>query len=216
MEKITLMEAVRENILKVGDEVKFGGSILPPYPMTSVEKEESGYDDRQFISRENSKFYFVGTEEDGSLRFIATRSTDSKIILQGETGFENGISIMNRICSELYSMKSLGIFSTPLDKDEFSKYFLEECEQNFMGKITSRGEAFLATPYISREKQKDNSHTVSYGFKCFLGDVELVNGASEYMKKLGIVPTIKMYLPECIYFDDSIGDIPKLISKKQL
>ena len=216
MRKITLMEAVRENILKVGDEVKFGGSILPPYPMTSVEKEKSGYDDRQFISRENNKFYFVGTEEDDSLRFIATRSTDSKIILCGETGFENGLSIMNKICSELYSMKSLGIFSTPLDKDEFSKYFLEECEKNFMGKITSRGEAFMATPYISKDKHIDNIPTISYGFECFLGYVELVNGTSEYAKKLGIVPTIKMYLPECIYFEQNAGDIPILTSKKSL
>lgn len=212
MKRITLMEAVRKNILKVGDEVKFNGSLLPQYPVAAVEIEESGYDEKQYIFRENNKFYFVGKKEDNSLRFIATK-TDSKIILHGNRGFENGLSIMHRICSKLYSTKSLGIFSTPLDKDEFTEYFLAEYEQNFMGKLTSRGEAFLATPYISREEQKDSNPTVSYGFKCFFGDVQLVKGTSEYMKKLGIVPTISMYLPECIYFDDSTGDIPTLTSK---
>ena len=213
MGKITLMEAIRKNILKVGDEVEFGCSILPGPPITAVWKKESGYHDTQYITRKSNKFYFVGTGEDGSLRFIATRSLDSKIILAGEIGFENGLSIMNKICSNLYSKKSLGIFSTPLDNDEFSKYFLGEYEKNFIGKITSRGEAFLATPYVSKQKQKDDTYTVSYGFKCFLGDVELVNGASEYMKKLGIVPTVKIYLPECIYFDNSTGDIPTLTIK---
>jgi len=216
MKRITLMEAVRENILKVGDEVKFNGSLLPQYPVAAVEIEESGHDEKQYIFRENNKFYFVGKKEDKSLRFIATRSTDSKIILHGKTGFENGLNIMNRICSNFYSNKSLGIFSTPLDKDEFTEYFLGEYEQNFMGKLTSRGEAFLATPYISKEKQKDSNPTVSYGFKCFFGNVQLVNGTSEYLKKLGIVPTISMYLPECIYFDDSTGNIPTLTIKKSL
>ena len=214
MKKITLLEAVRENILKIGDEVKFAGSILPPYPMTSVEKEESGYDDKQYISRQNNKFYFVGKEEDDSLRFIATRTTDFQLALKGQKGFENGLSIMNKICSQLYSMKSLGIFSTALTKEEFLKYFLGEYESNFIGKITSRGEAFLATPYISRGRYPTDFSTVSYGFECFLGYVELVKGTSEYMKKLGIVPTIKMYLPEYIYFEQNAGDAPILTSKK--
>lgn len=214
MKKTTLLEAVEKDIIRIGDKVIFDRSILPPHSITAVESKDSGYDEMQYISRESNKFYFVGTDDDGSLRFLAIRTTDSKIILKGQKGFENGLSIMYKICSDLYSNNSLGIFSIPLNKEKFSEYILREYEKNFIGRIISTGEAFLATPYISMKKQKDNIPKLSYGFKCFLGDVQLVNGTSEFSSKLGIVPEIKIYIPEWIYFDNSVpGDTPKLTSE---
>ena len=79
--------------------------------------------------------------------------------------------------------------------------------EKILDKLVSSGEVFLATQYI----KKDDSKNLSYGFKCFLGNVELVNGNNENSFTLGFVPTIKMYFPETLYvhYDEETPIITK-------
>lgn len=205
--KITLMEAIRSGKLELGQKVKLSSTLFQPYPLTTIESKESGIKDNQTVFRKERYFYFAGIENGDVIKFIKASTDDLKITLKGVKGFENGLAIMNRICSDLFSDPSLGIFSVPLEVEEFKEYFLSKKTEKFTDKIVATGEAFLATQYI----KKDDIPNLSYGFKCFLGNVELVNGNNEKSFTLGFVPTIKMYFPERLYvqYDEETPIITK-------
>lgn len=204
--KISLMEAIRKGNLELGQKVKLSSKLFQPYPLTIIEGKESGTRDNQTVYRTDRYFYFAGIEDD-AIKFIKASTDDLKITLKGVKGFENGLAIMNRICSDLFSEPSLGIFSVPLKAEEFRECFLGGKTERILDKLVSSGEAFLATQYI----KKDDTQNLSYGFKCFLGNVELVNGNNEKSFTLGFVPTIKMYFPETLYvqYDEETPCITK-------
>ena len=193
--KITLMEAIRSGKLELGQKVELSSSLFQPYPLTTIESKESGTKDNQTVFRKDRYFYFAGIEDGDVIKFIKASTDDLKITLKGVKGFENGLAIMNRICSDLFSNTSLGIFSVPLEAEELKECLLGGKTEKILDKLLAIGEAFLATQYI----KKDDTQNLSYGFKCFLGNVELVNGNNEKSFTLGFVPTIKIYFPETLY-----------------
>jgi len=216
MTKVTLMEAIREGHLKIGDKVRLHGSILPHYPVSFVESSQSGYEEGQSITRYNTNFYYLGIENDGAIRFVKSRATESRLILRGEKGFENGLHIMHKICSDLFSTKSLGIFSTPMTHEEFMKYCNREETKPIVSKIMMTAESFLATKHVRINPfAEKGTLPISYGFNTLIAYVELMEGNIEKTGVVGILPTIKMYLPELVYFYKDKEELPNLISKQK-
>ena len=103
--KITGTKITRE-ILKIGDYVEYTPDTASTYSLTSA---VSGYTSNQSIPQETMKWQIMSVNEDGTVDLISETSTSQKVYLFGNLGYNNGVWILNDICSKQYSNKSLGI-----------------------------------------------------------------------------------------------------------
>ena len=92
--------------LKIGDYVEYTPDTVGAYSLTSA---VSGYTSNQSISQETMKWQIMSINEDGTVDLISETSTSQKVYLFGNLGYNNGVWILNDICSKQYSNKSLGI-----------------------------------------------------------------------------------------------------------
>ena len=70
---------------------------------TQIEAEESGYTEQQILTTEDLGWRILGIGENGGLELISDNpTTTAPVTLLGETGYLNGVEVLNRTCNELY------------------------------------------------------------------------------------------------------------------
>ena len=120
--KITGTKITRE-ILKIGDYVEYTPDTASAYSLTSA---VSGYTSNQSIPQETMKWQIMSVNEDGTVDLISETSTSQKVYLFGDLGYNNGVWILNDICSKQYSNKSLGITARSIKLEDIESKFSDK------------------------------------------------------------------------------------------
>ena len=105
----SISSMVESGTIKIGDYVNYS----PTGTTTTVLAQYSGYNSsdtssstgatNQNISRDTSLKWRVLDIKDGKVRLISNKATSNSVALQGALGFNNGVKILNDVCSNLYS-----------------------------------------------------------------------------------------------------------------
>lgn len=120
--KITGTKITRE-ILKIGDYVEYTPDTASAYSLTTA---VSGYTSNQSIPQETMKWQIMSVNEDGTVDLISETSTSQKVYLFGNLGYNNGVWILNDICSKQYSNKSLGITARSIKLEDIESKFSDK------------------------------------------------------------------------------------------
>lgn len=120
--KITGTKITRE-ILKIGDYVEYTPDTASAYSLTTA---VSGYTSNQSIPQETMKWQIMSVNEDGTVDLISETSTSQKVYLFGDLGYNNGVWILNDICSKQYSNKSLGITARSIKIEDIESKFSDK------------------------------------------------------------------------------------------
>ncbi len=93
--------------LKVGDYVNY----VPTSKTMTTDKSKTGYDSAQTLTTTaNTQWRILSIDETTGEILLTTQgatNTDTKVTLEGATGYLHGAEELNRICKELYSSGSL-------------------------------------------------------------------------------------------------------------
>lgn len=121
-ERIVGMAVSRDDI-QIGDYVSYTPSIANTYTLYS---SYSGYTSNQYISQESFNWRVLSKESDGTINIVSDKATKKYINLNGATGYNNGVYILNDICKSLYSNSSLGLYARSMNSKDFEKGMNEE------------------------------------------------------------------------------------------
>ena len=80
-------------------------------------KEENGYEDQYFYTEEIKWKVLYRDEEAGEMLLISEKPIEQKITLQGQTGYENGIELLDRLCRDIAGRKE----TRSLTKEDIEK-----------------------------------------------------------------------------------------------
>ena len=104
------LKAVTQNAitgLSVGDYVNY----VPTSKTITTDKSKTGYDSAQTLTTTaNTKWRVLSIDKTTGEVLLTTQgatNTDTKVTLEGATGYLHGAEELNRICKELYSSESL-------------------------------------------------------------------------------------------------------------
>lgn len=110
----------KERTLKTGDYVNYTyDTVGTNY---SLSPTVSGYKSNQSIPQTKSlKWRILSVNDDGSIDLISETSTDKDVYLYGALGYNNGVYVLNDICTKLYSNSSLGIKARSINIEDIEK-----------------------------------------------------------------------------------------------
>ncbi len=121
-EKITGTKITRE-ILKIGDYVEYTPDVASSYSLTSA---ASGHSSNQTINQESFKWRILSVNKDGTVNLISDKTTEQDLYLGGSLGYNNGVLILNDICSKLYGNKELNVTARSLKLEDIENKLSEE------------------------------------------------------------------------------------------
>ena len=112
---IVFKEKSISDYVYVGDRVDY-------HPQTdittySIEEKYSGYPDTTY-NQEELEWTVFNIREDGKIELISASPTTSKIGLKGARGYNNGVYILNNLCSTLYSNPHIGATTRSLNIED--------------------------------------------------------------------------------------------------
>ena len=110
---------VPRSSLKVGDYV----SYTPDTATTaySLPSTVSGYSSDQTISQEKDlKWQIFSINDDGTIDLISSTSTSSEVYLTNAVGYNNGVFVLNDICSKLYANNELNAISRSIKQEDIT------------------------------------------------------------------------------------------------
>lgn len=101
--------------LKVGDYVKYGDKLTPKTYVTKENKEQdTGYETSQTFNSDISTIWrVINKKANGDVEIVAVNSTLSSdgttgLYFKGENGFLNAETVLDNLCSKLYSNPAYG------------------------------------------------------------------------------------------------------------
>jgi len=107
--------------IEVGDEIEY----TPDVGTYSVAAAYTGATDTQSFATETGanalKWRVLHIYDDGSIDIISDVNASEKLSLGGAIGYNNGVDILNDLCKELYSNKSLGAEARSLQLSDLNK-----------------------------------------------------------------------------------------------
>lgn len=119
--KITGTKITRE-ILKIGDYVEYTPDASSSYTLTSA---VSGHSSNQTITQENFKWRILSVNNDGTVDLISDKATEQQVYLYGELGYNNGVLILNDICSKLYGNSELNVTARSIKLEDIENKMSE-------------------------------------------------------------------------------------------
>ena len=134
--------------LKVGDYIKYTYDIVNSDYI--VDGKYSGYSttDSQSIKQEQDlTWQILNIDEDTGEIVLISSSSASNIIFQGASGYNNAVYLMNDICKEQYSNKSLGILAKCLSLDNIVDVMNPIGKKQVEDKLINGAEASYQFPY---------------------------------------------------------------------
>ena len=91
---------------KIGDYVNYTPDAAGVYTLAST---ISGYTSNQSIVQDTSlKWQILSINVDNSINLISSKQTNNEVHLSSALGYNNGVYLLNDICSKQYSNNSLG------------------------------------------------------------------------------------------------------------
>ena len=119
--KITGTKITRE-ILKIGDYVEYTPDTSSSYTLTST---VSGHSSNQTITQESFKWRILSVNNDGTVDLISDKATEQQVYLYGELGYNNGVLILNDICSKLYGNSELNVTARSIKLEDIENKMSE-------------------------------------------------------------------------------------------
>ena len=119
--KITGTKITRE-ILKIGDYVEYTPDTSYPYTLTST---VSGHSSNQTITQESFKWRILSVNNDGTVDLISDKATEQQVYLYGQLGYNNGVLILNDICSKLYGNNELNVTARSIKLEDIENKMSE-------------------------------------------------------------------------------------------
>ena len=109
---------VPRSSLKVGDYVSYTPDTATAYSLPST---VSGYSSDQTISQEKDlKWQIFSINDDGTIDLISSTSTSSEVHLTNAVGYNNGVFVLNDICSKLYANNELNAISRSIKQEDIT------------------------------------------------------------------------------------------------
>ncbi len=94
--------------IKIGDYIEYKPDS-GTYESTKLDPKHTGttynFSD---LETEDLKWRILGVDKSGCLTLISSKPTSKNVFLEGATGYNNGVYILNDICAKLYSKAELG------------------------------------------------------------------------------------------------------------
>ena len=119
--KITGTKITRE-ILKIGDYVEYTPDASSSYTLTSA---VSGHSSNQTINQESFKWRILSVNKDGTVNLISDKTTEQDLYLGGSLGYNNGVLILNDICSKLYGNNELNVTARSIKLEDIENKMSE-------------------------------------------------------------------------------------------
>ena len=90
-------------MLEIGDYVAYtpGSETASSYSLTAT---ESGYTSDQTISKDSLSWRVLSINDDGTVDLISATPTNQGIYLQGATGYNNGVYLLNDLAAIVYPL----------------------------------------------------------------------------------------------------------------
>lgn len=134
------------------------------------------------LLQEPLKWQVLKIYEDGSIKLIGSES--NAITLGGPNSYNNSVWILNDVCEQLYSKKSVGIIARSVNMSDFEDddYYVNETEGNW--KIAK--DRYIDEQIANRKEELENS-------SAYIQNVDLVSKTVTYKKDYSYYPKIYIY-----------------------
>ncbi len=110
-----------ESKYKIGDYVDYTYDTAEPYVFKK--SAGAGMDEMQIKQTTNLMWKILNIdEENGMVDLVSVTPTKSNVWLNGVLGYNNGIDVMNEICKEQYSNKSIGVYARSINLLDIEKH----------------------------------------------------------------------------------------------
>ena len=120
-----VMEVPDRSGIQVGDYVNYTyDTKAEGYNLLAA---ESGYDSDQTVTQAaGMKWRILNIHPDGRVDLISETVPSGNIYFQGALGYNNGVYLLNDICKELYSNRTLGVEARSIDLEDVESQMNEE------------------------------------------------------------------------------------------
>ncbi len=173
--------------LKVGDYVKYGDKLTAQTYVTKENEEaDTGYETSQTFNSDTSTLWrVINKKANGDVEIVAVNSTLSSddttgLYFKGENGFLNAETILDNLCSKLYSNPAYGTarsidvddinnltgFNPETSEWEGKDYYLNNRTKTY----TSGGPFFDKNSNTFREPTTENPITVEHSYYYYIVD----------------------------------------------
>lgn len=116
----TMKETVTLESLNIGDYIDYTPDYLSSYQILA---EYSGYErDQTLVYDDTLKWRIMSINDDGTVEIISDKpSSQYSPILRGAVGYNNSVYILNDICKNMCSNKSLGAIGRSINMEDIEK-----------------------------------------------------------------------------------------------
>ncbi len=173
--------------LKVGDYIEYGDKLTPQTYLTNTNEEpNTGYETSQAFNTDTSTLWrIINKKDNGDVEIVAVNNTLSSdgttgLYFKGENGFLNAETILDNLCSKLYSNPAYGTarsidvddinnltgFNPETSEWEGKDYYLNNRTKSY----TRGGPFFDKISNTFREATAENPITVDYTYYYYTVD----------------------------------------------
>ena len=182
--------------INVGDYINFepdtdydeeNHSKVKTYSKEYLSEKYTGNTESQFnnedLVQETLKWQVLKKYEDGSMKLIGT-STNNGVRVSGEIGYNNFVWLLNDICEQLYSKKSVGIIARNINIEDFEDddFYVNENKGNWK----KAKEDFINEKIRERKNELENGSN-------FIEEVDTLNKTVTYKKDYSYYPDLYQY-----------------------
>ena len=124
----TIGEAVKREGIKVGDYVNYTPEVEETtYGVEKLGPDITGAsDNKSAITQDSMKWKILNIDASGRVDLISESPTSQNVYFYGALGYNNGVYVINDICRELYSNKSLRIEARNLNIEDIENQMNEK------------------------------------------------------------------------------------------
>lgn len=108
-------------MLEIGDYVAYTPDSAGTYTKLTQANTGSSNTSDDSIAQEDLNWRVLSINDDGTVDLISDTPTSQSIYLQGSTGYNNGVYLLNDVAASLYSNKSLGVTARSLTIEDIEK-----------------------------------------------------------------------------------------------
>lgn len=108
-------------MLEIGDYVAYTPDSAGTYTKLTQANTGSSNTSDDSIAQEDLNWRVLSINDDGTVDLISDTTTSQSIYLQGSTGYNNGVYLLNDVAASLYSNKSLGVTARSLTIEDIEK-----------------------------------------------------------------------------------------------
>lgn len=109
---------------KIGDYVKY--TPTPANNYTGITQATGGHSNQSIPQDTGLRWQILSLNSDSTMDLIANRPTTSNVTFEGALGYNNGVYLLNDLCSSQYKNTDLGTTARSINLYDIEKHFTEE------------------------------------------------------------------------------------------